>query len=320
VYDRCLRTGREYTGVELVEAVNKELASRGIPPISTRQTFMLDINEMEEKLNKLYNHRVIMKERRGNKVYYRYVNGNECLYDRSLTDEEVAQLQEVRSLMEGLSGLPRLDWLNVVAARFDQLSRTARQQVAGFESGPKRDERFIQPLLDAASNHYAMQLCYQKFDSEPTQRVVHPYYLKQYQLRWYLFCFDERRQHIACFALDRIVSLKRAEDVEFKATDVDFNHYFDDIIGVTKPSDGRVEHVRLYADHWVANYLKTSPLHSSQRVESEGAEGCVLTLDVRPNHELEQEVLFLGEHVVVLEPETLRNAIKERLENTVRKY
>lgn len=222
--------------------------------------------------------------------------------------------------MLGLSGLPHFDWLNVVAARFEQSSRQPGRQIASFESGPNGDSRFFQPLLDAANNKYAVQLCYQKFDSEPTQRVVHPYYLKQYRLRWYLFCFDERRQQIVCFALDRIVSLQKAKDVEFKETEVDFNHYFDDIVGVTKPSGGQVEHIRLWADHWVTNYLSTSPLHNSQRTESEGPEYCVLTLDVIPNFELEQELLFLGEHVKVMEPETLRATIRRRLQATTNMY
>ena len=145
-----------------------------------------------------------------------------------------------------------------------------------------------------------------RFGLESKEHVVHPYFLKQYLRRWYLFATIEGKDFITCFSLDRILSVRQNDEVAFRETCIDFNHYFDDIVGVTHPDGGVVEHIVIEGDCWAEYYLRTLPIHPLQQLESLGEEGCRLTMDLMVNHELEREILSYGEHLTVKAPEALR--------------
>lgn len=78
--------------------------------------------------------------------------------------------------------------------------------------------------------------------------VVSPYYLKQSGLRWYLLAAYKGNSNVYTFALDRIVSVEFIDGETYEPTDVDFEHYFDNIVGVTDYTNRPVEHVEI----WVA--------------------------------------------------------------------
>jgi len=63
-------------------------------------------------------------------------------------------------------------------------------------------------------------------------------------------------------------------------------------------------------------YLESKPLHPSQRLESKAKDTVVVSLKVIHNYELPQKLKGLSPEVTVLEPEELRNNIKEALEKS----
>ena len=147
---------------------------------------------------------------------------------------------------------------------------------------------------------------YGPFGKEAKERIIHPYHMIQYLRRWYLFARIEGKDFVTCFSLDRIRSARDNGEMEYRETDIDFNHYFDDIVGVTHPDDGVVEHVVIEGDSWAEYYLRTLPIHPMQQLESLGEMGCRVTMDLMINHELEREILSYGEHLTVKAPDTLR--------------
>lgn len=54
ILDRQFSTGGEFTREELMATVNSELAQRDMLPIRSRNTFSLDITEMNRKFEKMY--------------------------------------------------------------------------------------------------------------------------------------------------------------------------------------------------------------------------------------------------------------------------
>ncbi len=318
IIDKFLSTGGEYTRAELHALVNKHLVSRAMRPVSSMQTILNDINEMNEKFFRVYDKKCILYRDHHHKRYYRYSSEVKSIYNRELLPEEIEKINEVKTLLKGLHSTLAFDWIDEMMARFDQNIMGGDRMVVSFEDGSKKDAEFFMPLFNAITNKQAVRLVYQKFGAEPTERLVHPYFLKQYRRRWYTFVHDERREGIVCFALDRILSAVVQPDEPFVETDVDFNHYFDDIVGVTNYADGSVERVVLRVDPWVANYLQTSPIHPSQHITHDGQGEWTVTLDVKLNHELEQELLFYGEHVRVVVPEALREKMDLRISKMAR--
>ena len=313
IIDQCLGTGREFTREELQEAVNRGLQSRDMLPIKSKVTILQDINEMDEKFRRMYGTSGIVFEDRGRKRYYRYRDGIESIYNRELTSDEIEKLQEVRSLLQGLHGMPQMEWLDQVSVRFDQNIMGPERHIASFEEGTAGDSQFFLQLFEAVNLKQVLTIEYRRFGLESKERIIHPYFLKQFMRRWYLCATIEGKEFITIFALDRILSVRKNTEVAFRETTIDFNHYFDDIVGVTHPDNGVVEQIIIEGDGWAEYYLRTLPIHPLQQLESLGEKGCRVTLNLMVNRELEREILSYGEHLKVIAPEHLRERMRQLL-------
>ena len=313
IIDQCLSTGREFTREELQEAVNKGLQSRDMLPIKSKVTILQDVNEMDEKFRRMYGTSGIVFEDRGRKRYYRYRDGIESIYNRELTSDEIEKLQEVRSLLQGLHGMPQMEWLDQVSVRFDQNILGPERHIASFEEGTAGDSQFFLQLFEAVNLKQVLTIEYRRFGLESKERIIHPYFLKQFMRRWYLCATIEGKEFITIFALDRILSVRKNTEVAFRETTIDFNHYFDDIVGVTHPDNGVVEQIIIEGDSWAEYYLRTLPIHPLQQLESQGEKGCRVTLSLMVNRELEREILSYGEHLKVIAPEHLRERMRQLL-------
>jgi predicted DNA-binding transcriptional regulator YafY len=78
--------------------------------------------------------------------------------------------------------------------------------------------------------------------------------------------------------------------------------------------------VVFFAQRKTTPYIMTKPLHPSQEIEEERADGTVFSLNVIWNFELERELLGFGESIEVLLPHRLREGIKRRLEKALKGY
>ena len=151
--------------------------------------------------------------------------------------------------------------------------------------------------------------------------MVHPYYLKEYNQRWFLFSRSNEYQDITIFPLDRIKGLTKTSGVFVENDKVDFEHYFDDIIGVSssKRDVPTLIVLRVCAEQFP--YMLTKPIHHTQEICKLLQDGnAIVSIKVKLNFELIQQLLSFGERVIVLEPETLREEIKHRIENNLRNY
>lgn len=165
-----------------------------------------------------------------------------------------------------------------------------------------------------------MELRYQSFRmAEPQTLIVHPYYLKQYNNRWFLFCCNGDYTNLSNYPLDRILSVKLAH-VPYRDTDIDFDEYFADMIGVSRRNGQEPEDVVLRFPKDQYKYVSTKPWHWSQTVIEENDDFVTMQMHVIINYELEQKILSFGDYVEVVAPRSLRDRIKERMEKSLEKY
>ena len=314
VYDECFSTGKEFTGKQLMEIVNRRLEARDMLPIQSRTTFMQDMMEMNGKFSRLYGRDGIVYEDRNKKRYYRYADGVESIYNRELTQDEVDNLLQVRNLLQGFNGMPDFDWIGPMMTRLDQNIIGKQKTVASFEGGTKKDKEYLMLLFNAIINRQVLDVEYRKFFSDSESIVLHPYYLKQYWRRWYLFAKREGGKDIEMFSLDCMESVKENKSVKYKGTKTSFKKYFKDMVGVTMPPETNVEHIELWADASLIPYLLAMPIHESQRIRIDDEKNCTVSLDVMINLELIQELLYYGELLVVKSPSFFREQMIERLE------
>lgn len=127
---------------------------------------------------------------------------------------------------------------------------------------------------------------------------------------------NDNLEQITTIPLDRIRELEPI-GVDYINTDINFNEYFDDVIGITIPKGRSVERVRLRMSPKDYPYIISKPPHGSM---TRNDKEFTITLQVIPNYELEALILSYGEGVEVLEPLWFREQIKERIANLLKRY
>jgi predicted DNA-binding transcriptional regulator YafY len=97
--------------------------------------------------------------------------------------------------------------------------------------------------------------------------------------------------------------------------------FFKDMIGVTRNIESPIEHVTFIASAIEAPYLRTKPLHQSQKELGIQPDGSILfSIDVVLNHELERDLLAFGEGITVLSPDSLVEKLHKKLVENLENY
>ena len=196
--------------------------------------------------------------------------------------------------------------------------KTDQDSVIGLEPPlPPKELEFLTQLFDAIVNKQVLNIRYRLIKAnKPLSIEVHPYFLKQYNNRWYLLGLNVEFKEITSFVLDRIeaVSPMFAEYIE-KPGNIDFDTYFDEVVGVTVPR-ARKEHIvmRVAPDRYP--YIKNKPLHPSQRNYDKEMR---VSIDVKPNNELISLLLSFGSQLEVLEPQNVREMMRDHVK-TLNKF
>ena len=318
VLDQCLRSGHAYSGKELTDFINRELELRGEPTITSRTTLMDDLLNIENEY-----HTNIIRKKHGRQTTYQYEDSNFSIFSTELSEDDILHLGQALDILRRFDGMPEADWISELSARLN-LCMNNRKEVraaVGFESAiyNKGMEHFT-PLFNAIRKKTTVELRYQSFKmSEPQTLIVHPYYLKQYNNRWFLFCCNGDHTNLSNYPLDRILSVKLAH-VPYRETHIDFDEHFEDVIGVTKREGQQSEKVLLRFPEDEYPYVATKPWPGSQKKVAEDEGSVTIELDVVINYELEQKILSWGNYVEVLQPISLRDKIKSRIQEAIAHY
>lgn len=177
-------------------------------------------------------------------------------------------------------------------------------------------------LLHAIKNKFEIQFTHEKFwkaNNEKKIRIVYPLALKEARNRWYLIAQDSKDGIVKTFGLDRISNLNMTSKIFIYPNDFNPEEKFQYSFGII--SDGtKPEKIKLCLSHGQADYIKSLPLHSSQKIMSENETECVIELFMSSTYDFIMELLSMGQEVQVLEPESLKNKMIEILEATLKRY
>lgn len=323
ILDRCFSDfRRRYTIDDLVDEVNEKLYDLNGTEVSLRQ-IREDIKFMRDSVG--YNAPVKAYPLEGRKCYYRYADRDFTIFNNELSAEEVESLSRTVDILRRFRGAPSFNWIEEVVSNLEYRfgGKTVEENVISFDQNERlRGLEHLPTLIDAATNHQTLRLLYCSYRGIEHDVVVFPYHLKQHNGRWFLLALEQGKKspHVGTFALDRIVSIA-ACDAEFVPnTEIDFAHYFDDIVGVTMTAKRHAEPERvvLRFSRGRFPYVVSKPLHPSQQTLSE--EECTIQLSVHPNHELRNLIFSFIPDVEVLSPAWYREELKQKIEENLKKY
>lgn len=181
-----------------------------------------------------------------------------------------------------------------------------------FESVPS-GEKFLAPIIEAMRDKCVLQMTYQGFGKpRPSTFPIEPYCLKMFKQRWYVLVYAPDIDEMHVYSLDRIHAIEPTTEKYELPDDFDAERYFCDAYGVTVLDDQqKPEKIVISIDEYQANYLRTLPLHSSQK-EIEPINGYpAFSFYLYPADEFLRELYAYGSDLEVHEPEWLRKYFAE---------
>jgi len=317
VLDYCFRNpGRSFYLEDLINECNKVLKeiSSDSNGISRRQIFQ-DIAFMESSEGWSIN---LNRYKNGKRVYYRYEDTSFSINNMPLNDIEINQLQEAAAILSQFKGMPQFEWVHELIPKLKQglgVSNSAGVIMEFDNNQYLRGIDHLGVLYNSILYRKILKISYQPFETNnPYDLVIHPYYLKQYNNRWFLFGYNsEAQKYDWNLALDRIMSVQEIDGVFHENSLIDWSEYFEDIIGVTKPTDSRQEKITLNFKGKLGKYIETKPVHGSQKSKWLSDNLLEVNLHLFINFEFERLIISYGEDVEIISPLSFRTRIADRL-------
>ena len=192
-----------------------------------------------------------------------------------------------------------------------------KKNVMFFEQRKSRGLHWLNGLVHAITHQKIITLNYTKFwEGVSYKKTLEPYALKEFRNRWYLLANekDGKGFFLKTFGLDRISDLEISNS-SFKPEKIDIENYFKNSFGIIYGENEEVEEIVLSFDSEQGQYIKTLPMHHSQKVLVDNDKEYRIQLTLFPTYDFEREVLSHGERVKVISPKSF----KEHLQNEVKK-
>jgi predicted DNA-binding transcriptional regulator YafY len=309
---------------ELLEYINKHLENRyGVDKGISESMLHQDLRFMRSPKEDL-GYEAPIKNVNGKYVYT--IPGFSIL-KRSVSELDFERLNSALDLLAPFSFLPHHEDLQQIIKSLRGVAEKGpqdRESDGRFQVEVNKRLRgleFLPMLYDSMRQEKTLFLQYQPFRDELKRWILHTYLLKEYNNRWYAIGYVEPEGRIFNIALDRIQELESHGNRFVKDDTFDPKTYFQHVIGVSIPEERELARVVLRVHPKQAPYLRTKPLHASQQIVGTEEDGYVLfELHVIPNTELNMKLLSFGRKVEVLEPVSLRDQIKEELEQALQTY
>lgn len=326
--DELLSDRHHYYDIhDLTEKCNQRLVEDGFPEV-TQRCIEKDINYIEYAPFSAD----IERFRVNGKRCLRYENPSFSIFRKELTEEECNLLCEVLNTIGQFDGLDNFKWLDDFKMG---LGLKERRQIISFSNNPYlKNSNLLGTLFDNISNGVVIRLSYHTFTDATIRSIVfHPYLLKQYNDRWFLFGADDCDNKILNFALDRIDEVEPLPERTYEQCSEELAERFDDIVGVSLYEDRPVEHILCWVSDASKGYVDTKPIHGSytpikgdadQQLRSEFPQlqgGMFFTLDCIKNYELIRELCSYGKDLIVLRSDgTVADDVKKRVSEMMEQY
>ncbi len=277
---------------------------------------------------------------------YYYTNPQFRLLKLMLTPDDMEALEQAREVLAATQGASVANELDNALQRVRQsldIIREVKPDERG-ETGVTRrvvyveekilggNRQYVPVLIRAINQNRQVLFHYRKHEladltptsvaaERPKLRALHPILLREVAESWYVIGYDEKTGRERTFALDRmsdlVISDERCDVPPAVLTSV--SELFEHIYGITD-SNGPVEEILLAFSPLFGRYVKAKPIHQTQEIVSDTDAECVVRLRLAPNRDLLMHLRSYGEHLKVMQPESLARELAESLRATLARY
>lgn len=285
---RKLRNRRQATFKEINDFLILESELQSYKLSISKRTFQRDLNEIRSLFN------VDIQYNFSDKVYYIAVDEQQDINNRML---EAFDMLNSLNIAEDLSPYIYLE----------------KRRPLGTEH--------LYGLIHAIKNRFLIRFTYQKFwEDEVTHRTAEPYALKEFKGRWYVLANDRKDNTIKTFGLDRISQLEISRELFKYPENFNINEYFKYCFGIITSPDTEPEEIVLSFEPVQGKYIKSFPLHETQKVIVDNKEELQIKLKLHITHDFIMELLSFGDTVKILKQESMKSEIKAIYQNALNQY
>lgn len=170
---------------------------------------------------------------------------------------------------------------------------------------------WLMPLVKAIHDLHPVEFDYVDYRNGCSEKhfSVLPHYLKESNQRWYLLAYDGAV--MKTFGVDRIRRLCVLENETFERnTDISVDDLFSDCYGLWNDPAIPVEDIELRYDALDGRFVKSAPIHHSQRILADTPDELRISLRLRITNDFVMELLSRSRSLEVVKPQHLRERIR----------
>ena len=200
-------------------------------------------------------------------------------------------------------------------------AREVRHRIL-FEEIPE-GTRYLSTIVTAMKQGCKLHITYKRFDREQGHSfLLNPYCLKVFRQRWYLIGKPDdhpEEENPRIYSLDRVKALTITAEPSHIPVDFNANDFFEHQFGIDRTITKPVE-VRIRVTALTAKYIRTLPIHHSQREVRTTKNYSIFTFYIAPTYDFIQELRKHGSNLTVEKPLSLRESFLEDIDNQQKNY
>lgn len=185
------------------------------------------------------------------------------------------------------------------------------------------DSMYLTPIMEAIRAGKRLQMTYKKFlAAEPHTFRFSPYCLKTFKQRWYVAgVSEEHPDEVRVYGLDRVQNISLTDEAYDIPKSFDAEAFFYNYYGIWHDESIPPETVRIRVTRAGANYLRSLPLHHSQKELTGAPDGFVdFEYYIVPTFDFVQELRTHGPDLKVLTPAHLAERMKKEYRMASEQY
>ena len=185
-----------------------------------------------------------------------------------------------------------------------------------LEDTPAGSNIFLPEITTAMRENRRLSITYQSYEMQTAREFkIEPYVLRYFGRRWYVLAHTDFHDSLRLYALDRMKDVKISDKLFKLPEDFSADDYFSRYFGVIV-TDAKAENIQLKTTDTRAKYLRSLPLHRSQKEIASN----LFELHLVPTDDFINAVRAMGAEVEVVSPDWVRKRLLQEAKDMVKKY
>jgi predicted DNA-binding transcriptional regulator YafY len=319
ILDGLLKSRTGYTVSELTDFVNKELSVFQEDDASDKTVSSRMIRMDLENMMEIYPIQITKKEKR-----YYYESSDDSIDNINLSEQDKTAISLAVGVFARFNGTPLYEKFSESVTRImansviRKINTTdTRKYVQVAEAPSNSGVEWLETIYNAIVDKKALLITYKSYGKKVADYVMSPYMLKEFRNNWYMIAYrhdSSYSEKTLVYKLNRIQEIKESNVAYYHDPLFNGEKYFKYTLGVYHMHNEEPINVKLKLHgKFIIQSFSEDKIHATQELIPISENEATLEMRVYDSPELATLILGYGEQIEVLEPEVLKNKIKERL-------